>query len=75
LNAELDLLIELIPFLIPLILIQMALMIIAVLDLVKREHVTGNNKLVWILVIIFINIIGPIIYFVFGRKDRADDSD
>lgn len=74
-NAELDLLIELIPFLIPLFLVQMALLVIAIVDLVKREHVTGDNKLIWMLVIIFISVIGPIMYLLYGRKERANDSD
>ena len=29
----------------------------------------GDSKVVWALVIIFINIIGPILYFLVGRED------
>lgn len=53
----------------PLTVIQLALMIAALVDLAKREKVTGGNKVVWALVIIFISIIGPIVYFVAGRKE------
>ncbi len=55
--------------LLPLIVLQLALMIAALADLVKREKVTGGNKVIWVLVIIFIQIIGPIVYFVVGRKE------
>lgn len=55
--------------LLPLIVLQLTLMIAALVDLLKRERVTGGNKVVWVLIIIFINIIGPIIYFVIGRKE------
>jgi hypothetical protein len=62
---------ENIALLIPLFVIQLALMIAALVDLLKRENqqVTGGNKLIWILVIVLVNLIGPIIYFVAGRRD------
>jgi hypothetical protein len=59
---------KLIPLLIPVIIIELGLMIIALLDLVKRERTRGP-KWVWALVIIFINIFGPIAYLLFGRQD------
>jgi hypothetical protein len=71
-NLDLAPLGGLILFLIPLFLLQLALLVIAILDLVKREHVTGGNKLVWALVIIFINVIGPIVYLIAGRKDSTN---
>jgi hypothetical protein len=58
----------LIPFLIPVLLIQLGLMIAALLDLVKREKTRGP-KWLWILIILFVNLIGPIIYFLVGRED------
>ena len=64
--------IELLPFLIPVILLELGLMVWALVDVAKRERVTGGNKVVWILVIVLINLIGPIIYFIFGRKEGAE---
>ena len=52
----------------PLIVIQLILVIVALLDLRKQEE-TNGPKIVWLLVIILGNTIGPIIYFIFGRKD------
>ncbi len=66
---------EILPFLIPLILIELVLLVVALVDLVKREHVRGGNKIVWVLVIIFINLIGPIVYLLLGRQEKPDDSD
>lgn len=57
-----------IPFLIPVVVIELALMIAALVDLVRREQTRGP-KWVWALVIVLVNFIGPIIYFVIGRKD------
>ncbi|QQZ09932.1 PLD nuclease N-terminal domain-containing protein [Heyndrickxia vini] len=51
----------------PLIAIQVILLIVALIDLV-RIHATNGPKWVWTIVIILGNIIGPIIYFIFGRK-------
>lgn len=53
----------------PLIIIQLTLAAVAMIDLVRREKVTGGNKILWAAIILFINLIGPIIYFVIGRKE------
>jgi hypothetical protein len=54
----------------PIIIIQLGLMIAALIDLERDERrVRGGSKLVWALVIVFINILGPILYFVAGREE------
>jgi hypothetical protein len=53
----------------PIILIEIGLAIAAMVDLVRRKKVAGDNKLLWGAVILFIGIIGPIVYFIFGRKE------
>ena len=58
-----------IPLLIPLLLIQLALMIVALVDIARRPKTRGP-KWVWVLVVIFINFIGPIVYFVLGREEE-----
>ncbi len=63
-----DTLRELLPLLWPLVAIQVGLMIFALIDL-SRRSATRGPKWVWALVIIFINIIGPIVYFVVGREE------
>ena len=60
---------ELLPLLIPLVLLQLGLMVYALVDLVHREHVRGENKIVWGLIIVLVNIFGPLAYFLFGRED------
>jgi hypothetical protein len=57
------------PLLIPVVLIELALMVTALVDLVRREQTRGP-KWAWLLVIVLINFIGPIIYFVAGRKEE-----
>jgi len=57
------------PLLIPLILIQLVLMIAALLDIRRREKVRGP-KWLWILIVIFGEMIGPIVYFAAGREEE-----
>ncbi|WP_456276350.1 PLD nuclease N-terminal domain-containing protein [Bacillus sp. AK128] len=52
----------------PIIVIQFLLMITALISCIREEN-TNGPKLVWIPVIIFISLIGPVLYFVVGRKN------
>jgi hypothetical protein len=72
---ELQLLKDMLPFLIPLVIIEVALLVIALVDLIRRENVRGDSKVVWIIVIIVFGVIGPVVYFLFGRKENPVDSD
>ncbi len=72
---QLNVLKDILPVLIPVALIQLTLLIIALMDLVKREYVRGGNKIVWALVIVFISMIGPIVYLIVGRQEKPGDSD
>ncbi|MBA3074039.1 MAG: PLDc_N domain-containing protein [Anaerolineae bacterium] len=56
------------PLLIPIALLQFGLMIAALVDVVRREKTKGP-KWVWIIVVVFINLFGPIVYFIFGRDE------
>ncbi|MHB9146432.1 MAG: PLD nuclease N-terminal domain-containing protein [Symbiobacteriia bacterium] len=53
----------------PVVLIELGLLVSALVDLIRREPERVNGpKIVWGIVIFVINIIGPIAYFLFGRK-------
>ena len=55
---------------VPIVVIQLGLLIWGLYDLTRPDRrVKGDSKVVWALVIIFINIIGPIVYFLFGREE------
>lgn len=41
--------------------------IIALVDLLKKDF-QGNEKLLWVILIIFLNVIGSFLYFTIGRK-------
>ncbi|MBS4205563.1 PLD nuclease N-terminal domain-containing protein [Lederbergia citrea] len=54
----------------PLIEIQLILVVVALINLTKQAY-TNGPKWLWVLIILFVSMFGPILYFVFGRsKDR-----
>jgi len=56
---------------IPLLAIQLALIILALRDLVRPERrVRGGNKALWAVIIVFFELFGPLVYFVAGREDE-----
>jgi hypothetical protein len=53
----------------PLAVLWLGLLIAALYDLTRPgRRVRGDNKVVWALIIIFVNTIGPILYFLVGRE-------
>jgi hypothetical protein len=58
------------PFIVPLVILQVALVIFALYDLTRPERrVRGDNKLLWGLIIVLGEIVGSLIYFLVGRED------
>lgn len=58
------------PVILPIVLVQLVLIILGIRDLIRPERrVKGGNKLVWGLIIVFFNLIGPALYFLAGREE------
>lgn len=53
----------------PLLVIQAILIIIALVDWIRTEETNGPRWL-WLLVILFISMLGPVLYFVIGRRQQ-----
>ncbi|MER2088802.1 PLDc N-terminal domain-containing protein [Sporosarcina sp. JAI121] len=51
----------------PIIVLQLILMTIALIDVIRHQR-TNGPFIMWIFIIVFVNLIGPILYFVFGRR-------
>jgi hypothetical protein len=68
-NEVLDTIREYLPLLIPIIIIELVLMVAAIVDLIRREKTRGP-KWMWVIIILFLNLIGPIVYFIVGRDDE-----
>ncbi len=50
-------------------LLLLVLPVIALVDIIRNEF-TGNNKLIWVLIVIFFNILGSILYFIMGKNQK-----
>ena len=51
----------------PLLVVQFILVIVALVDL-RKIHATNGPKILWVFIILFISLFGPIAYFIVGRK-------
>ena len=61
---------EILPFLIPLVLLQLGLMALGLHDLTRPERrVRGGNKPIWAVVIVLGQLLGPLVYFLVGREE------
>ena len=58
--------------LVVILIISTVMLLVPVLALVDilRSRFEGNEKLIWVLVVIFFSIIGSILYFAIGRNKR-----
>jgi ABC-2 type transport system ATP-binding protein len=65
-----------IALLIPVVLVQLALMGLAAADLLREDRrVRGGSKPMWALIIVFVNLIGPVLYLLIGRDESAPSDD
>jgi len=53
----------------PIVIIELGLLVFALRDLLRPERrVRGESKLMWGLIIVFVGMLGPILYFIVGRE-------
>lgn len=61
---------EFLPFLIPLVLAQFALLGYTLHHILTHDSYKRGNRKTWLIItIVLMNFIGPILYFVFGKED------
>lgn len=61
-------LMPLLPFLIPVIIIELALTIASLVHVLTHKNYRFGNRVLWVI-LSFVQIIGPILYFVIGRSE------
>ena len=47
--------------------------VIAIIDITKSEFKGGNDKLIWILVVLFLNPLGTLLYFLIGKDQKVKE--
>ena len=56
--------------LLPVIILEFILAITALIHVIKHPNYRFGNNAIWIIVVLFIQIIGPIFYFILGRGEE-----
>lgn len=57
-------------FLVPIIILQLILQISALVHLLKHQNYRFGNKVMWIAIVLLFQMLGPIIYFAFGKGEE-----
>lgn len=61
---------EYLPFLIPLVVIQLALLGYTLHHILTHSHYKRGNRALWLVIsIVLMEFVGPILYFLLGRED------
>ena len=61
---------EFLPFLIPLVLVQFALLGYTLYHILTHKNYKRWNRTTWLIItIVLMNYIGPILYFIFGKEE------
>lgn len=62
---------EFLPFLIPLIIVELALLAYTLYHIFTHENYKRGNRVLWVIVaVIGMQFIGPILYFVLGKEEE-----
>ena len=59
----------------PLILIELALAVVALVDWVRRKTFRVLPRWGWFCVILFVGIVGPTVYLILGRGEERAEPD
>ena len=65
-----DVLMANLPLFIPLIIAEVILADTALIHVLRHPHYRFGNKIMWALIVLFIQVIGPIAYFILGRGEE-----
>ena len=61
---------EFLPFLIPLVIVEFALFGYTLHHILTHENYKKGNRVLWLVIVILgINYVGPILYFLIGKED------
>jgi len=52
----------------PILVIQAILMLVALIACIRAEK-TNGPKWLWAVLIVFVSIFGPVLFFIFGRRN------
>lgn len=63
---------EYLPFLIPIAVLQLGLMLAALISILKHKKYKTGNRALWLVISLLVSIIGPILYFALGKTEEEE---
>lgn len=57
------------PFLIPYLVLELLLAVIALVHIFRHSNYRFGNRWLWVIIVLFFQIIGPILYLTIGRSE------
>ncbi|ABX42478.1 PLDc N-terminal domain-containing protein [Lachnoclostridium phytofermentans] len=61
---------DILPFLIPLIIAELILLFISIRHILTHDNYKRGNRILWIIIVVVgMEFIGPILYFLLGKED------
>lgn len=64
-----DKIMEYLPFILPIFILELILMLTALIHLLRHPNYKFGNKILWIIIVCAFQIVGPIIYFALGKGE------
>ncbi|GHV07219.1 hypothetical protein FACS1894217_07550 [Clostridia bacterium] len=63
---------QFLPILIPLVVVELGLWVAALVHILTHKTYKVGNRVLWVI-LSFVQIIGPVLYFVIGRGESDND--
>ena len=61
---------DILPFLIPLVIVQFGLLGYTLYHILTHKTYKRGNRTIWLIItLVFMNFVGPILYFILGKED------
>ncbi len=61
---------EMLPFLIPLVIAEIILLIVTLHHILTHDHYKRGSRTLWLVIaIVGMNYVGPVLYFLLGKED------
>jgi tryptophan-rich sensory protein len=67
---DMQFLVQYLPFLIPVLVIELGLLVAALVHILRHKTYRIGNRPVWIVISVIFGIIGPVLYFIIGKGDE-----
>lgn len=69
-SMDLNQLKDMLPFLIPIIVVELGLLIYVIRHILTHEHYKRGNRALWLVIsIVLCSFVGPILYLLLGKED------